>query len=263
MDDYIVPEPKFEDYENAETFWAAYDEWLKGYDAWMQLKAEAEEAARIAAEEEAARIAAEEEAARIAAAEEAARAAAEEDAAQIVVEEVSADPEQGRVSDPSDRYSVGVYIAEFPLEAEPYDPGSVGSYVDAAGNLWSANGELMSPGTTPAMEPGVEELAAEVVAEPVTGEPVVDTALLLLDLVDALTGEGGLLDALLGEDGMTSDVDGLQETVEDVRQMLDHPFLTTSFEDYSVTEGLLLLLLLYFFIAGCARILKEGVSWLR
>lgn len=254
MDDYIVPEPKFEDYENAEMFWAAYDEWLKGYDAWVQLKeAEAEEAARIAAAEAAARTAAEEEAARIAAEEEAARAAAEEDAAQTVAEEVSADPEQGRASAPSDRYSVGTYIAEFPLEAQPYDPGSVGSYVDAAGNLWSASGELMSLGTTPAMEPGVEELAAEVVGEPVTGEPVVDTALLLLDLVDAL----------LGEDGMTSDVDGLQETVEDVRQMLDHPFLTTSFEEYNVTEGLLLMLYLYFFITGCIRIIKEGFSWLR
>ena len=41
-----------------------------------------------------------------------------------------------------------------------------------------------------------------------------------------------------------------------------HPFLTTNFEDYTVTEGLLLLILLLFFIAGCIKLLKEGFSWL-
>ncbi len=39
--------------------------------------------------------------------------------------------------------------------------------------------------------------------------------------------------------------------------------MTTSFRDYTVTEGLLLLLLLSAFIAACARILKGGFSWLR
>lgn len=70
-------------------------------------------------------------------------------------------------------------------------------------------------------------------AEPVTGEPVIDTALLLVDLLDALTGE----------EGMTDDVDGIQQTVDEIRQALDRPLMTTSFQDYTVTEGLLLLLL--------------------
>ena len=73
-----------------------------------------------------------------------------------------------------------------------------------------------------------------------------DTALLLVDLLDALTGE----------EGMSSDVDSVQ-------QVLDHPFMTTSFQDYTVTEGLLLLLLLSVFVAACAKMLKEGFSWLR
>lgn len=82
--------------------------------------------------------------------------------------------------------------------------------------------------------------------EPVTGDPTMDTALLLVDLLDALTGE----------EGMSSDVDSVQ-------QVLDHPFMTTSFQDYTVTEGLLLLLLLSVFVAACAKMLKEGFSWLR
>lgn len=133
---------------------------------------------------------------------------------------------------------------EFPTDGKVYDPGSVGSYVDAAGNLWSASGELMSPGTTPAMEP--EEAVMEAAGDVVTGEPAIDTALLLLDLYNAITGE----------DGMTGDIDGIQE-------VMDHPLMTTSFRDYTVTEGLLLLLLLSAFIAACARILKGGFSWLR
>ena len=47
------------------------------------------------------------------------------------------------------------------------------------------------------------------------------------------------------------------------QQTLDHPALTTSFQDYTVTEGLLLLILLAAFAAACIRILKGGFSWLR
>lgn len=232
--EYGVPAPVLEDYESAEAYQAAYDAWFDGLAAFI-IRKEEEEAARIAAEEEARRQAEEEEAA---------RQAREEEAAQQGREELPND---------SDRYPVGAYIEEFPQTAEPYDPRSVGSYVDAAGNLWSADGELLSPGTTPAMEPGVDELAGELVGEPVTGDPTIDTGLLLLDLLDALTGD----------EGMTSDVDGIQEAVEGIQQALDHPFMTTSFQDYNVTEGLLLLILLSAFVAACAKMLKGGFSWLR
>ena len=46
------------------------------------------------------------------------------------------------------------------------------------------------------------------------------------------------------------------------QQTLDHPALTTSFQDYTVTEGLLLLILLAAF-AACIKILKGGFQWLR
>ena len=56
-------------------------------------------------------------------------------------------------------------------------------------------------------------------------------------------------------------MDKLLTYAETVQQTLDHPALTTSFQDYTVTEGLLLLILLAAF--ACIRILKGGFSWLR
>lgn len=46
-------------------------------------------------------------------------------------------------------------------------------------------------------------------------------------------------------------------------EVLERPFLTTSFEDYSVTEGLLLLIVLILVIRVFANIIKGGFSWLR
>ena len=58
-------------------------------------------------------------------------------------------------------------------------------------------------------------------------------------------------------------MDKLLIRVEAIQQTLDHPALTTSFRDYTVTEGLLLIILLAAFAAACVRILKGGFSWLR
>ena len=248
IDEYGVPEPSPDNYDSDEVYLAAYNAWFEGFANWVIRKSEEEEAARIAEEE--AHRQAEEAAARLEKEQEQSR------------EEQAAAPLPGVNQGTSDRYPVGSYIDEAGsvwssagelLSPEISAPYSSGVYVDPAGNLWSEDGELLSPGTTPAMEPGVNELAGEIVGEPVTGEPVIDTAILLLDL----------LDALIGEDGMTDDVDGIQEAVEGIQQALDHPLMTTSFQDYNVTEGLLLLLLLSAFVAACAKMLKGGFSWLR
>ena len=53
------------------------------------------------------------------------------------------------------------------------------------------------------------------------------------------------------------------EVTEMQLSMDSHPMLTTPFENYTVTEGLLLLLFLSVFIAACARMLRGGLSWLR
>lgn len=58
-------------------------------------------------------------------------------------------------------------------------------------------------------------------------------------------------------------MDKLLTYAETVQQTLDHPALTTSFQDYTVTEGLLLLILLAAFATACIKILKGGFQWLR
>ena len=54
-----------------------------------------------------------------------------------------------------------------------------------------------------------------------------------------------------------------QQDVMVIAQTLDHPALTTPFADYTVSEALLLFLLLSVFITACARMLRGGLSWLR
>ena len=52
----------------------------------------------------------------------------------------------------------------------------------------------------------------------------------------------------------------LLETIQ--TQLTPHPFLTTPFEAYTVTEGLLLLLVLAAFAGCCIKLLRRGFSWL-
>lgn len=210
MQEYGAPLPYPEQFDSNEEYVRACDLWLAGFEAYKR--------GRLSAMEDAAAPPVEEE-------------------ASSGEEELPVEKEEAQEPEAAPEYIPSV---EDDLETESRYP--VGSYIDEAGNVWSQEGELLSPGTTPAMEP------AEVVPveDTVTGEPTIDTALLLVDLLDALTGE----------EGMSSDVDSVQ-------QVLDHPFMTTSFQDYTVTEGLLLLLLLSAFVAACARMLKGGFSWLR
>lgn len=42
----------------------------------------------------------------------------------------------------------------------------------------------------------------------------------------------------------------------------DRPFLTTSLNDYSVTEGLLLMIVLLMVVSGILKLLKGAFSWL-
>lgn len=60
-----------------------------------------------------------------------------------------------------------------------------------------------------------------------------------------------------------SGTDEALQLLETIQQDVEpHPFLTTNFEDYTVTEGILLLALLLAFISICFKMLKEGFSWL-
>lgn len=55
----------------------------------------------------------------------------------------------------------------------------------------------------------------------------------------------------------------VSDQLADIQLHQTRPVLTTSFEDYTVSEGLLLLLLLAAFAAACAKILRGGLSWLK
>lgn len=62
------------------------------------------------------------------------------------------------------------------------------------------------------------------------------------------------------------EVAGTEETLQilqEIRQELTaHPLLTTPFTEYTVTEGLLLFLLLAVFLSWCGKLLRSGFSWL-
>ena len=98
-------------------------------------------------------------------------------------------------------------------------------------------------------DPGEEAVDPD---EPVPEEPVEEM------------GEGDILLPEVETGPMEiKGMDKLLTYAETIQQTLDHPALTTSFQDYTVTEGLLLLILLAAFAAACVRILKGGFSWLR
>ena len=92
--------------------------------------------------------------------------------------------------------------------------------------------------------------------DPVTGlvETVVEH---LLDMIIDL----GKIEEHTKE--IEKDTNEIQLDVMTIAQTLDHPALTTSFADYTVTEALLLLLLLFAFVSACARMLRGGLKWLR
>ena len=58
-------------------------------------------------------------------------------------------------------------------------------------------------------------------------------------------------------------MDKLLKYTKTLQETADHPMLTTPFEDYTVAEGLLLLLLLSVFVSACVKLLKGGFAWLR
>lgn len=64
----------------------------------------------------------------------------------------------------------------------------------------------------------------------------------------------------------TEAIDSINSTLHDTSVMISesrHPLLDTPFEDYTVTEGLLLFLLLAIIIGAVIKVVKECFSWLR
>ncbi len=69
---------------------------------------------------------------------------------------------------------------------------------------------------------------------------------------------------------METNIDDVLDTVPEetsgelVVQIVEgpRPFLSTPFEEYTVTEGLLLAVLLCLFVSALVKIIKEGFYWL-
>ena len=63
-----------------------------------------------------------------------------------------------------------------------------------------------------------------------------------------------------GDSSMALDLFAETSEVETVE--IEHPFLTTSFEDYTVSEGLLLTIVLILVVKFCIDSLRRGFYWL-
>ena len=57
-------------------------------------------------------------------------------------------------------------------------------------------------------------------------------------------------------------MDQVLEYLAGIESAVMHPALETPFEEYTVTEGLLLLLLVLVIVSWCVKMIKGGFSWL-
>lgn len=60
----------------------------------------------------------------------------------------------------------------------------------------------------------------------------------------------------------TMDTTMLELYTGQIQETVDHPFLSTPLDDYTVTEGLLLLILLVLVLKWIGQAIKEGFYWL-
>ena len=111
-------------------------------------------------------------------------------------------------------YAVSSTHVNTPVDTGPDDKYPVGSWVDPAGNVYSPSGELLSPGTTPAVAPA-EKLSAATTdsdfssaspdAEPL---PVIDEAVQPVWYVEDLRPAAAPVDVLAGLKSMVTSIFG-------------------------------------------------------
>lgn len=73
--------------------------------------------------------------------------------------------------------------------------------------------------------------------------------------------EGGNLGDVVSVD-YTVHLTAIQESLTAIQTHLDRPLMTTPFEEYSMGEGLILLLLVFLILQSIIKIVKVGFSWL-
>jgi len=157
--------------------------------------------------------------------------------------------------------------------------------------LEEENVTITTPEPSPAPEAPVPEEPAPEPAAPSEPEPSTDPGMSVVsvdELIDRLVqnaqeedtapaepaaeeplpGEGEIIvedpvPGLIGDTiDLLMDIRGGMKNVESIERTVNHPLLTTPFQDYTVTEGLLLLVLLCFFIKACMNMVRRAFSWL-
>lgn len=137
-------------------------------------------------------------------------------------------------------------VLELPPEEEPAAPVEVISVDELL--------ERLTQEEDTELELPPEEVVAGIEDVPVDPDPVT----LILDQVI-----GKLIDLGIDLGKIEAHTKEIQKEVTVVADTVNHPALTTSFAEYTVTEALLLFLLLAAFLSACARMLRGGLSWLR
>ncbi len=121
--------------------------------------------------------------------------------------------------------------------------------------------EPAAPGEPPMEVIRVDELLSRL--EPPAETPAADEAELVeAEPVDSAEDAAPVQEIIAAE---PLEVAGTEEThrlLQAIEARLDHPMLTTPFQDYTVVEGLLLLVLLLAVVSLCIKMLKGGFSWL-
>lgn len=174
-----IPAPSIEQYPSEEEYTAAYDAWYSG----LQNYIEVQEEARLAAEA-------------------AQRSEAQEETPPVLIETTPTTTTESAGS----KHEISDSLPPTSTDTGVPDKYPVGSRVDSAGNVYSPDGELLSPGTTPAYAPD-------------TG-PDEDDALLSGELVDpddpSSVSDVDTLDVIAG---LVSDIatDPPVSTIEDLR----------------------------------------------
>ena len=155
--------------------------------------------------------------------------------------DVTPEPEFTPEPEPEPVVSDAPLSEQAPAASDPIEVISVGDLLDI----------LQSAGQASAEELPAEELPAD--------ETTADPGDVLAVELDPATL--ALLDAVKG---IKTELIQISDQVAEIQLASDgKPLLTTSFEDYSVSEGLLLLLLLSLFLSACYKILRGGLQWLR
>ena len=229
-DEYVLlygEPPYIDDFATRDEYHAAFDSWQAGLSAYTTQRAMYFDS--IGAEQEAAWIAAEQEKAK-------SPPAAEEPAPKAAPTKPT---ESAGAS-----HAVSSNHVNPSVDTSVNDKYPVGSWVDPAGNVYSSSGELLSPGTTPAMAPAPDPAEKAPVSSVVVADsdippvsPNAETDPLTDDLpqpvwyvedlrpaaapVDVLTGLKSMVTSIFGEYTPVTTTSVISETVgNETRQYL-------------------------------------------